>query len=179
MPVRKFLSCLYTHELLTMSHISRPRFFVESRIFNPVNLDGVQVSLGGEASVKGGLPGWLAIDALMSYDHLGCQVGVRRVTLFNGAVGDQAGGSAGQADFVPVDRVMAAFFQDVGVGFEDAYDLLISRQFPAQDHPLSGLFNDPLHKIQPMHEFWSQLPMLLAKMPDGLKNLGVQVLALV
>lgn len=98
--------------------------FLEGHVANAESFDRLQVLLGGEASVEGRLERDTVVDRLVPLHHVHREGRVGRVALEDEQVGEQAGVSTGEHDFVAVTGFPAILDDDVGVGFEDRDDLL-------------------------------------------------------
>lgn len=102
-------------------------------------------------------------------------------------VGDDGGPDVGMKAFLtpPVaavqaeDGVPALLGQDVGVGLENADDLLPGDQLSAQQHPLPGLFDDLLHEFQPAHDLVPEYLPVFTQTPDDVQHLLVKILTLI
>src|SRR5215213_7827104 len=117
---------------------------VEGHVAHPARLRPAQVIATGKAAVRCRLPWRPAVQGDMALQHGQEPVAVGRVAGFDHQIEDQAALAGGQIELVTVLDVAAALNDDVGMGLEQADQLVAGRHRFAAEYPPLALRDHPL-----------------------------------
>ena len=126
---------------LTAAHIFhlQPALLGKTHILDLAFFGGRQVGFGSKPAIQGHLQRVAPINLMLSIEHGEGQFGIGRIAIGNHTVGNQVGSPHTKAHLVPIVGLPAVLDDDIGVRFEDRYDLLCGRDTLVLEHPAVGL----------------------------------------
>src|SRR4051812_38679676 len=117
---------------------------VKDHVAHPARLRAIQVLAAGKTTIRRRLTRRSSVRADVALQHRHEPVTVGRVAGLDHQVEDQAASAGGQVELVTVLDIAAALDDDVGMGLEQADQLVPSRHRLAAEHPPLALREHPL-----------------------------------
>src|SRR3954453_20265774 len=117
---------------------------VKGHVAHPARLRAIQVLAAGKTPIRRRLTRRRAVCADVALQHRHEPVTIGRVAGLDHQIEDQAAPAGGQGELVTVLDVAAALDDDVGMGLEQADQLVAGRHRPAAEPPPLALCDYPL-----------------------------------
>lgn len=117
---------------------------MECHVANAQDLGCSQIVATGKAAVGRRLPRRVTIEGDVAFQHGQQSIAVARIARLDHQIEDHAAPAGGQVELVAIFGVAAAFDDDIGMGLEQADQLVAGRHQLAGQHPPLTLCDDLL-----------------------------------